>query len=168
MFSFPLLKGDSKTLLSENQSIVLTQSSADKFFGGDDPMGKMVTITFGRTSQNYRVTGIAEDVPHNSSVRFDILIPFSNLPLVINNPGILDNWDRWYCPFFVQIQSNISTLQVEQRLNQFCEQYYHSSIQRHIEAGHEPCSFGLQRVRDIHLDSRIFGNRGLTPPSLRE
>jgi putative ABC transport system permease protein len=166
MFSFRLLKGDSKTALSESQSLVLTQSSADKYFGEEDPMGKMLILTFGQTSRDFRVTGVAEDVPPNSSIRFDILIPFDNLPHVINDPGILDNWDRWYCPFYVQIQYNVSSEQTEQRLDQFCRQYFHSSIQGHIDAGYDPFTFGLQRVRDIHLDSRIVGNRGLTPSYL--
>ena len=166
MFSFPLLKGNPKTVLNDYHSIVLTRSSADKYFGDEDPMGKMLTLTFGQTSNDYRVTGIAEDVPLNSSIRFDICIPFTDLPLVINNPGILDNWDRWYCPFFVQVQSNIPIEHIEQRLDQFCRQYFDSSIQRHLEAGYDPFTFGLQRVRDIHLDSRIVGNPGLMPSFL--
>jgi putative ABC transport system permease protein len=166
MFSFPLRKGDPKTALAENHSLVLTRSSADKYFGKEDPMGKMLTLTFGQTRKDFRVTGIAEDVPFNSSIRFNILIPFDNLPIVINNPDILDNWDRWYCPFFVQIHPNVTTEQAEQRLDQFCRQYFSSSIQGLIEEGYNPFTFGLQRVRDIHLDSRIAGNRGLTPSYL--
>ncbi len=166
MFSFPLIKGDPKTALSDTHSIVLTRSIADKYFGEEDPMGKMLTLTFGQTSKDYQVTGVAEDVPFNSSIQFNILIHFNDLPIVINNPGILDNWDRWYCPFFVQIQSNVSPEQAEQKLDQFCQQYFSSSIQRHIEEGYDPFTFGLQRVRDIHLDSRVGGNRGLTPSYL--
>lgn len=166
MFSFPLIKGDLQRALTESHNIVLTRSSADRYFGKEDPMGKMLTLTFGQMSKDYRVTAIAEDVPRNSSIQFNVLIPFDNLPLVINNPGICDNWDRWYCPFFVQIQPRVSSEQAERRLDQFCRQYFHSSIQGHIEAGYDPFTFGLQRVRDIHLDSRIVGNRGLTPSYL--
>ncbi len=166
MFSFSLTKGDSKTALTETHNIVLTRSSADRYFGKEDPIGKMLTLTFGQTSKDYRVSGIVEDVPHNSSIQFNVLIPFNNLPLVINNPGILDNWDRWYCPFFVLIQPHVSAEQAERRLDQFCRQYFDSSIQGLIETGHDPFTFGLQRVRDIHLDSRIVGNRGLTPSYL--
>ncbi|MGD8539216.1 MAG: ABC transporter permease [Candidatus Aminicenantes bacterium] len=166
MFSFPLIKGDPKTALSDTHSIVLTRSFADKYFGEEDPMGKMLTLTFGQTSKDYQVTGVTEDVPFNSSIQFNILIHFNDLPIVINNPGILDNWDRWYCPFFVQIQSNVSPEQAEQKLDQFCRQCFSSSIQGHIEEGYDPFTFGLQRVRDIHLDSRVGGNRGLTPSYL--
>ncbi len=162
MFSFPLIEGNPKTALSENHNIVISRSYADKYFGEMDPMGKMLTLTYGQISRDYRVTGVAEDVSPNSSIRFNIIIPFDNLPMVINNPDILNNWNRWYCPFFVQVQSNISYEQVEQKLDQFCEQYFSPSIQRHIDEGHDPFTFGLQRVRDIHLDSRIVGNRGLS------
>jgi len=166
MFSFPLIKGDPKKALSESHSVVLTRSGADKYFGDEDPLDKILTLTFGQESKDYRVTGVAEDVPPNSSIRFNILIPFDNLPIVINEPNILDNWDRWYCPFFVQIQSNVSLEQTERGLDRFCKQYFHASIEGHIRDGHDPFTFGLQNVGDIHLDSRVVGNRGLMPSFL--
>jgi putative ABC transport system permease protein len=166
MFSFPLIKGDSKKALSESHSVVLTRSFKDKYFGDEDPLGKILTLTFGQETKDYRVTGVAEDVPLNSSIRFGILIPFDNLPIVINNPDILDNWARWYCPFYVQIQSNVSLERIEKRLDQFCKQNFQASIEGHIQDGHDPFTFGLQKVRDIHLDSKIVGNRGLMPSYL--
>jgi putative ABC transport system permease protein len=166
MFSFPLIEGDPKTALSENYNIVISRSYADKYFGEKDPMGKMLTLTYGQISRDYRVTGVAEDVPSNSSIRFNIILPFDNLPMVINDPDILNNWNRWYCPFFIQVQSHVSAEQAERRLNQFCERHFSPSIRRHIDEGHDPFTFGLQRVRNIHLDSRMVGNRGLSPSYL--
>lgn len=84
----------------------------------------------------------------------------------MNDPTILENWDRWYCPFYVQIQSNVSTEQIEEKLDQFCKQYFSAQIQRHIGEGYDPFTFGLQKVKDMHLDSRIVGNRGLYPSYL--
>lgn len=75
LFSFPLVKGDTKTALKDPLSIVISQSTAKKYFGSEDPMGKVVTF---EQSLQLRVTGVAKDVPSNSHMDFDMVIPLSN------------------------------------------------------------------------------------------
>jgi putative ABC transport system permease protein len=73
IFSFKLVKGDKKTALREPFSIVLTESTAKKYFGNEDPLGQMIKMDY----DQYKVTGVAEDVPENSHFRFTNLISFS-------------------------------------------------------------------------------------------
>jgi putative ABC transport system permease protein len=162
MFTYPLIAGDPRTALSDDHNIVLTRSHAEKYFGDENPMGKTLTIIYGHTSVDYIVTGIAEDIPANSSIQFDILIHFRNLPIVLNNPQILDDWNRWYCPLFIQLESNVSSEQVAGKLDRFCQQHYSVTIQRHIDEGYDPFTFGLQQVKDMHLDTRVPGTAGLS------
>ena len=162
MFTFPLISGDPKTVLSDEHSIVLSQSCANKYFGEDNPLGKTMMITYGHTNRDYMVTGVVEDVPPNSSIQFHILIHFHNLPTVLNNPQILNDWNRWYCPLFVQLQPNVTHEQIAGRLDQFCQQHYNSMIQRNIDEGHNPFTFSLQLVKDMYLDTRIAGTPGLS------
>jgi hypothetical protein len=68
IFSFPLIRGDADAVLTAPNSIVLSQRAATGLFGGQDPVGK--TLKNGLV-----VTGIAENVPENSSIEFDFLIP---------------------------------------------------------------------------------------------
>jgi putative ABC transport system permease protein len=75
LFSFPLVKGDPATVLKEPGSIVLTQTAAKKYFGNTDPIGKVVQ--YEKTMQ-LKVTGIAKDVPSNSHLDFDVIMPLSN------------------------------------------------------------------------------------------
>jgi len=163
MFTFPLIKGDPDTALSSEHSVVLSRSTAEKYFSEEDPLGKMLTIIYGHVSKDYVVTGVAEDVPPNSSLQFDILIHFNNLPSVLNNPDILNNWARWYCPLFVQLQPEVSVELVEERLGQFCTQYFSPKIQEYLNSGYDPFTFGLERFKDVYLDTRISGNTGLSP-----
>lgn len=72
MFSFPIVKGNSKGLLSKPNTAVLTQSAAKTLFGRDDAVGK--TILQGENQ--YVVEAIAADVPENSHLKFDILFSF--------------------------------------------------------------------------------------------
>jgi putative ABC transport system permease protein len=73
IFSFKLLKGDKKTALREPFSIVLTESMAKKYFGNEDPVGQTLKMDY----DNYKVTGVMEDVPENSHFRFSNLISFT-------------------------------------------------------------------------------------------
>ncbi len=77
IFSFPLLQGDRRSALSNPHSVVLTTSTAKRYFGTEDPIGK--TIQVGTDSGLYQITGIMTDCPSNSQIRFDFLVSFSSL-----------------------------------------------------------------------------------------
>lgn len=74
IFQFPLLAGNVNTVLKEPYSIVLTKSTAKTLFGDEDPIGKMVRFD---NQNDLKVTGILDDIPGNSSFRFNYLVPFS-------------------------------------------------------------------------------------------
>jgi putative ABC transport system permease protein len=76
VFSFPLAKGDEATALTQPFSIVLTQDYAKKYFGNEDPIGKMVKIN---NAFDLKVTGVLKNLPHNSYQEFDFLVPFTFL-----------------------------------------------------------------------------------------
>jgi putative ABC transport system permease protein len=162
MFTFPLIDGNPETALSDEHSIVLCRSEAEKYFGEENPIGQTMTLTFGHTERDYMVTGVAQDVPSNSSIRFDILIHFNNLPVVLDNPEILNEWNRWYCPLYVQLQPDVTPEQTKEGLDRFCQSHYSVAIQRYADEGYDPFTFGLQKVEDMHLDTRVTGTAGLS------
>lgn len=75
LFSLPLIKGNAKTVLQNPASVVLTETSAKKYFGDENPIGKVLTLD---KNKPFTVTGIAKDVPTNSHLDFDLIIPLSN------------------------------------------------------------------------------------------
>jgi len=77
IFSFPLLRGNPTEALSGPNKVILTRSAAKKYFGSNDPVGKIVHI--GSSATPYQITGIAEDCPTNSQIKFDFLASFSSL-----------------------------------------------------------------------------------------
>lgn len=88
IFDYKLIKGDKKTALREPFSIVLTESMAVKYFGTEDPVGQMIKMDY----DQYKVTGVMEDVPENSHFRFSNLISFSTW-----SSNQKDNEDRaWF------------------------------------------------------------------------
>ncbi len=70
VFTLPLLKGDAKTALREPNTAVITQDFAKKYFGDEDPIGKVLFIK--SWNESYKVTGLIDKVPHNSHFHFDI------------------------------------------------------------------------------------------------
>jgi ABC-type antimicrobial peptide transport system permease subunit len=75
MFTFPLVQGDRETALDEPNSIVLTESAAAGLFGNNDPTGKIVRMD---NQYDLIVTGVAKDVPKNSTLDFAFLVPFEH------------------------------------------------------------------------------------------
>lgn len=74
IFSYPLLKGNFKNILSDNHSIVLTEKLAIKLFGNEDPVGKTVRID---STDHFTVTGVLKDLPGNTELEFEYLLPWT-------------------------------------------------------------------------------------------
>lgn len=74
MFSFPFTRGSPETAMRENTSVVLTESMARKYFGIEDPIGKVLSLN---EEMDLQVTGIIDNVPPQSSLQFDCLVPYA-------------------------------------------------------------------------------------------
>jgi len=75
MFSFPLVKGDVETALSEPNTIVISESVARRIFGNEDPVEKL--SMFIEEPASMQIVGIFKDVPENSHVKFDLLVSYA-------------------------------------------------------------------------------------------
>ncbi|MFZ0280840.1 MAG: ABC transporter permease [Bacteroidales bacterium] len=84
VFDFRLLKGDPQTALVRPKSMVLTEEFAKKYFGDQDPMGQRMSME--ADTILYTVTGVVQNVPDNSHIKFDILASMSTYPGQANNP----------------------------------------------------------------------------------
>ncbi len=93
VFTFPLVKGDPNTALVEPNTVVLTEAMAHKYFGEEDPLGKILKLNLER---DYLVTGVIKNVPNNSHLHFDFLASFQSLDSILGEA--LQSWT--YNPFF--------------------------------------------------------------------
>jgi putative ABC transport system permease protein len=73
IFSFPFVAGDRNIALDDLYSMVITEETARKYFGDEDPLGQTLTLNHKR---EFTVTGVIKDIPANSSIGFDILLPY--------------------------------------------------------------------------------------------
>ncbi|UCH97271.1 MAG: ABC transporter permease, partial [Candidatus Aminicenantes bacterium] len=110
MFTFPLLKGDKRTALSAPQSLVISEDIAKKYFGDQDPLGKTITIN---NQYAHQVTGVMRNVPHNSYLQFDILLPYEFLRQLGED---IEKWDANQIQTFVQLHAHVSKEQANQKV----------------------------------------------------
>ena len=98
MFSFPLIKGDVETALKDPGSIILTESVATALFGKEDPIGKTVKID---NEFNVQVSAVAKDVPKNSTISFEFLVPYEFN--ILNNEFVRNAKTQWSNNFLMNL-----------------------------------------------------------------
>ncbi len=89
MFSFPMIEGDRSSALNDVNSVVISRTAAEKYFGGDSPLGRQLLAGGALLT----VTGVMENAPVNSSIQFDLVIPFEKALEI--TPGISNAVGRW-------------------------------------------------------------------------
>ncbi|MEM8565955.1 MAG: ABC transporter permease [Bacteroidota bacterium] len=142
IFSFPFVAGNAETALTEPQAIVISESTAKKYFGTEDPIGK-VMVSNGELPLTVR--GVFKDIPENSHIQFDILISFLTL-------GEKWGYDTWIWPEFytyVLLAPDAAPQLLEEQFPSFVDRYMTDIMTEHkFQAG-----MHLQPVADIHLTS---------------
>ncbi|MGQ0587895.1 MAG: ABC transporter permease [Sphingosinicella sp.] len=99
VLQFPFVHGDPQNALSRPGTVVLTQSEARRIFGREDVVGQTLTLVSRGDSTDYRITGIARDLPRNSHVRFTIVARVDMQSYWADNPDFLTSWgwqSGWY------------------------------------------------------------------------
>lgn len=146
LFSFPLLTGNAATVLNNPNSVVLTESTAKKYFGSTEAaVGKVIELD---KKLPLTVTGIAKDVPSNSHLDFDLLVPLENY----KNNGTMTTWINNAMYTYVQLSPNTSPQQMEKQFPQFMEKYMGGDMKKF---GYR-FSLSLIPFKDIYFQSAAF------------
>ena len=158
MFSFGLLRGDGENVLDSLGKVVLTESLARKFFGREDPLGKILTISFGNRDDDYIVSGVVEDIPSNSSLQFKMLMNIKELNKVYG-PDVLTNRNWSLAHTYIQLKKGVSPEILEARLPAFFEQNFSPLIEDRKKRGSwnkdgPTITLWLQNIKDIYLHSQ--------------
>ncbi len=109
MFSFPLLQGDPETVLEDQFSVVLSEDTAHRYFGSEDPMGKVLHIT--SRQGDFRVTGVMKNVPLNSHLQFDIVARIEFL-----GRARLARWNEMSGPNYILLEPGTEASEFEAKI----------------------------------------------------
>lgn len=137
MFTFPFLKGNPKTALIDPLSMVITEDMAKKYFGDDEPIGKVIKIG----DKEFHVSGLIKNIPPNSHIQFDAMFPIINMTDYWHDN--FDNWQRVMYYTYVQLQKNTSGKDVSEKISGVAKKY-NPKLNSKIY---------LQPLKEIHLRS---------------
>lgn len=150
IFSFPLLEGDPRAILNAPNQVVLTRKLAGKYFGQEDPVGRVLNI--GRVG-NCIVTGVTQDPPGNSQVQFDLVVSFVSLA----QSRTEDWWSANY-PTYLLLQAPGQVAGLREDISG-----YMKGVSRNLNnlQGNDYLTYRLEPLLDVHLHSSVGG--GLEP-----
>jgi len=143
VFSFPLIKGNPKTALKDPYCLVLTEETAKKYFGDNDPLKQTLNIN---DKHDYKITGILKNIPYNSHIKFDFLASLSTLEARDKNYGKI--WGSMSAYTYVLLAPGKSSQEIENKFPEFIKK-------NRPKKGTLNWNFFLQPLTSIHLDSHL-------------
>ncbi len=138
VFTFHFITGDSKTALDEPNSVVLTKSMADKLFGDVNPVGKVIVFN---NHGDYKITGVINDVPHNSHFHFDLLVSLNTVA------STLEHWGWGMNPVYTYVLLRKGA-DVKKLGSEISDLYYRNTGDNTVTY-----TYALQPLTSIHLYS---------------
>jgi putative ABC transport system permease protein len=152
VFPFKLLKGNPARALYDANTIVMTRSTAKKFFGDEEPVGAMIQTG----DQNLEVVAVMEDVPENSHMKFDALLPMSSVPFIGREPNYYIAGTFTY----VKLARDADPKAVDMKMPMLIEKYAAGQIERDMGVSFKKYiadgngyRYYLQALQNIHLHS---------------
>jgi putative ABC transport system permease protein len=156
MFTFPLIKGNKEAVLNDPTSIVLTEDIAEKYFGNENPIGKILLVN---TKYNFKVTGIMRKLPSNTYLQENILLPFSFAKTMGLNT---ETWGRNYIYTWVQLYKNQNISEINEKITELRQRHILEQLKNtpgaKINQRRTIPQFKLMPLTDLRLYERFgFG-----------
>lgn len=160
VFNFPFKLGSKESAFDEIYNIVITEKTADKYFGTTNPIGKTLTVNTQPSPGNYTVSGVLEELPVNSSLQFEFLMPIENYlelawggAVKKNSNGWVD-WESFMTCFIVEESANLRL--VHEKLDQLINRH-RGQRNAHLNINEKAV---LQPIANIHLKSDAGADAG--------
>lgn len=147
VFSFRLRHGDAVSALQAPNTMVLTEKSAQEWFGDENPVGKVVTYLRGNQRIDLQVTGVLENVPNTSHLQFEYLVSFSTLPAFMGENALAEYTNFNYYTYLL-LREGVAPDVIAARSTDFLRKH------RDEESAAKNLLL-LQPLTDIHLTTNV-------------
>ncbi len=162
VFTLPFLQGDAKTALLQPNTVVISKQVAEKYFGKEDPIGKV--LNFESWNTPYTVTGVMANMPVNSHFHFDLFTSMEGFPDAKSNSWMMSEFYT-----YLLLRDGKALRQLEGKLPQVVEKYMGPQLQQAMGMSLEAfknkgynIGLYLQTLTDIHLHSQYSSDLGLS------
>lgn len=152
IFSFSIIHGDAANALQDKYSALITEETAQKYFNKANPVGELLPIERGEEIQNYTITGIVKNVPKNSTIQFDVLLPFE--PNLRHRTPNSHRWGIYYVNTYMLLPPNVSPNTLEQQFPKWAKTWWGEDRETQLK---------LQPLTQMHLDQHIAGGHASNP-----
>lgn len=166
VFSFPLIGGNANSALQGENSVVLSESMAKKYFGNSNAVGQSLQLDFnGNGFQTFIVSAVAEETPQNSSINFNILLPISHFKKMKKLDA--EDWMSGYLNAFLLLEPNTSAQAVQSKFASVFDKHAGEMLKFLSEKYNVKAKieYGLQPFTDLHLSTEFGADNGLTSGS---
>lgn len=162
VFSFPMKYGNPSQALNDLHSVVLTDEASRKLYGDVNPVGRIIGIKIDEAFQPLTVTGVCENIPSNSSIRFEIMGNYRFLETTSSGKRSFNNWHRSAYQTYVLLRDDSKLFADKKRLQEFYTKYHPDDEAELRKSGQwkgagPPITYGLQPLRDMHTSQQIVG-----------
>jgi putative ABC transport system permease protein len=146
IFNFPLVEGDPATALKEPFSVVLSESTAKKYFGSADPIGQ--ALFFSDSGYNAKVTGVMKDLPENSTIKADLFVSMATMKQFQGRADSL--WGRQNTTSFLLLKPGASTAALESQFKSFIDRHMGTVL----KTSQQEEGLSLEKLKDTYWSSR--------------
>lgn len=146
IFSFGLVKGDAPTSIQQPATAVITEKTARKYFGDENPIGKIFKVS---SEYDYTVVGVIKDIPQNSHFTFDLFLTLADGNMMFGDDW-MDSWGWWNFLIYFEMADQFSKPDMEAKITEL--------MKEHTVSDAPVTQFSVQNIKDIHLYSSHFLN----------
>ena len=163
VFSFPLNNGNPRTALKDIHSVVLSEEIAEKYFGKENPVGKVLDLKVNDKFQPFTVSAVTKKSPQNSSIKIKLLLPM-RFNQSLNNDI---QWLNFFLNTFFTVKPGADIKVVEQKM---ANVFNHDAADQMKEAADkygfkDKVTYGLQSLLKMHTSTDYPADNGLTDAS---
>jgi putative ABC transport system permease protein len=170
IIELPLVAGDPTTVLSQPESVVLSQTMARKYFGAADPLGQTLTVSANVIGESGKiathvltVTGVLRDLPHNTHLAADFVVPNTSQSEVLPQ-SLKEDWTSQQGFGYVRLAPDADPRQVVAKTRSIIDRELHAATDILKESGSEFEQPHLTPFRDLHLTTDNYIGGGMRPP----
>ncbi|OJJ20474.1 hypothetical protein BKI52_18630 [marine bacterium AO1-C] len=163
LFSFPLREGNPKEVLNKPNQVVMSETSARKYFGDQTAIGKTIKLSKGKQEQSFIVTGVVDNKLGESHIDFDMLISMSSLPEVRKREWV---WIWTTFVTYVKLKEQASLENLQEKLKHLPANHAEAAIKRlygqtykDFISEYKPWHLYAQPLRNVYLHSSEAMNR---------